>query len=427
MPTVNMNYSYSGGIRPTLPVEGYMQRHALENVEPNLGYMKDATMIEQPKNNGKYVQFFRYTELPAVEKPLYEGITPDGQQLTETAFSVMTKNYGGWMAYTDELDLWHIDIKTKAIAERLTRQARLSIDTAGRNAICAGLNVMYPGTITARSSIKDSDILTYAVIKKAVRNLKIKGAQPFADGYFHGKISHETYYDLTNDTHWDDANKYQNKTREEKYLLGEIYKVKFYEVDNAMVFKAQSYLDADHTISSLDGANLSPCYNATTRTLTVATATALTSDQARELTGKLVYVDYEKSTVHYVTPMCIEKVIPGTTTADVVFRWTPASSVTDEWTYAQGVSIIPYGGGSTADSSSGEVHATLIYGQDAFGMVKLGGKGKPNIKIIVKELGASGDADPLNQRGSIAWKVPFFAAAVIQDDFIVRIEHGVTQ
>jgi hypothetical protein len=59
-------------------------------------------------------------------------------------------------------------------------------------------------------------------------------------------------------------------------------------------------------------------------------------------------------------------------------------------------------------------------------MVKLGGKGKPNIQIIVKPLGASGDADPLNQRGSIAWKVPFFACAVLQDDFICRVEHGCT-
>jgi hypothetical protein len=59
-------------------------------------------------------------------------------------------------------------------------------------------------------------------------------------------------------------------------------------------------------------------------------------------------------------------------------------------------------------------------------MVKLGGKGKPNIQIIVKALGSSGSDDPLNQKGSIAWKVPFFACAVLQDDFIVRIEHGVS-
>ena len=125
----------------------------------NLGYLNDAQMIEQPKNNGKYVTFFRYTELPAVDKPLYEGVTPDGQNLEETAFSVITKNYGGWMGYTDEIDLWHVDSKTQAMSDRLNRQAQLTIDTVGRNAICAGLNVMYPSGVTARSAIDRKSVV----------------------------------------------------------------------------------------------------------------------------------------------------------------------------------------------------------------------------------------------------------------------------
>jgi N4-gp56 family major capsid protein len=84
--------------------------------------------------------------------------------------------------------------------------------------------------------------------------------------------------------------------------------------------------------------------------------------------------------------------------------------------------IVPGGGAANGD----EVHASIVYGQNAFGLVKLGGKGKPNIQIIVKPVGSSGDADPLNQRGSIAWKVKHFACAVLQDDFIVRVEHGVS-
>ena len=189
MANPNTNYSYSSGIAPTL-LESYLQRRALKNVEPNLGYMKDAQMIEQPKNNGKHVTFFRYTELPAVTKPLYEGVTPDGQNLEETAFSVMTKNYGGWMGYTDEIDLWHVDSKTQAMSDRLNRQAQLTLDTVCRDAITAGLNVMFPGAVTARASIASTDKITYAMIKKAVRNLKMKGAQPFEDGYFHAKIDH---------------------------------------------------------------------------------------------------------------------------------------------------------------------------------------------------------------------------------------------
>lgn len=410
----NTNYSYSSGIAPTL-LESYLQRRALKNVEPNLGYMKDAQMIEQPKNNGKHVTFFRYTELPAIDKPLFEGITPDGQSLSETAFSVMTKNYGGWMSYTDEIDLWHVDSKTQAMSDRLNRQAQLTLDTVCRDQITAGLNVMFPGAVTARASIAATDKISYAMIKKAVRNLKMKGAQPFEDGYFHAKVDHETYYDLTEDQNWKDANTYQDKSREEKYLLGEIYNVKFYAVDNGKVFKDESYLYG--TTASLPMANVA--YNRDTRTLTVTAA--LDSDTARWLTGKLVYVQVSTSK----TLMCIEKVTPGATTAEIKFRWQPAAAVTNTWVYnstdASNVHILPTGGGNSVD-----VHATLIYGKDAFGCVKLGGAGKPNIQMIVKPLGSEGSTDPLNQRGSIAWKVPFFCCAVLQDDFICRLEHAVS-
>jgi len=405
----NMNYSYDAGIRPTL-LESYLQRRALKNVEPNLGYLNDAQMIEQPKNNGKHVKFFRYTELPAITKPLYEGVTPEGQKLTETAFSVMTKPYGGYMSITDELDLFHVDSKTQAISDRLNRQAQLSIDTIGRDQIMAGLNVMYPGSVTNRAALTKANVLTYAVIKRVVRSLKKKGAQPFSDGYYHAKIDHDTYFDLTQDQHWIDVATYQNDTRVQKYELGTIYKVKFFEVDNGKIFTNESYLYGSK--ASLTAT----AFSAATRTMTVSDT--ISEDEARELTGKLVYVQYTKSTVDYVTPMCIERVYPET--KQIVFRWVPAT--TTDWTTTNALKIVPSGGASNGD----EVHASIIYGQDAFGLVKLGGKGKPNIQIIVKALGSSGSDDPLNQRGTIAWKVPHFACAVIQDDFIVRIEHGVS-
>ena len=404
----NMNYSYSAGISPTL--RDYMQRKALENVEPNLGYLSDAQMIEQPKNNGKHVNFFRYTELPAITKPLYEGVTPEGQQLTETSFSVMTKPYGSYMAITDELDLFHLDKKSKAITERLLRQARLSIDTVGRDQIMAGLNVMYPGSKTSRAALTKADVMNYAIIKRAVRSLKKKGAQPFADGYYHAKIDHDTYFDLTQDTHWIDVAKYQSDTRVQKYELGTIYKVKFFEVDNGKIFTNETYLYGSKT------ALTATAFDAATRTMTVSDT--ISEDEARELTGKMVYVQYTKSSTDYVTPMCIERVFPKD--KKVLFRWVPAT--TTDWTTTNALKIVPSGGASNGD----EVHASIIYGQDAYGMVKLGGKGKPNIQIIVKPVGSSGSDDPVNQRGTIAWKVQHFACAVLQDDFIIRVEHGVS-
>ena len=412
-----MNYSYSSGIAPTL-LESYLQRRALENVEPELGYLTDAQMIDQPLNSGsKHVKFFRYTELGAITTPLAEGVTPDPQNLTETAFSVMTKQYGGYMDYTDEIDLWHIDKKTQAMSDRLNRQAALSIDTVGRDAICAGMNVMFPGNVTARGSIASTDLITYTMVKKAVRNLKKKGAQPFADGFFHSKISHETYYDLSGDTHWINVAQYQNDTRVQKYELGTIYKVKFFEVDNAKVFDTETYLYG--TTEKLLMANVA--YDSTNRIMTIKET--MTEDVARQLTGKLVYVKVSTS----LTLMCIERIWPSgsANTTKIQFRWQPSSSVYNNWVYnatdASNTQIIPTGGGNSVP-----VHASIIYGQNAFGCVKLGGKGKPNIRIIVKPLGSAGTSDPLDQKGTIAWKVPFFACAVLQDDFIVRLEHAVS-
>ena len=404
----NLNFSYDAGVSPTL--QDYFQRRALENVQPNLGYAADAQMIEQPEHNGKHVHFHRFTELPAITKPLYEGVTPDGQKLQETEFSVMTKPYGGFIPFTDEFDLFHIDNMTKAMSDRLNNQARLSIDTIVRDEISAGLNVMYPGAVTSRAALTKANVINYAVIKRVVRKLKKAGAQPFSDGYYHAKIDHDTYFDLTQDQHWIDVATYQNDSRVQKYELGTIYKVKFFEVDNGKTFASETYLYGTKT------ALTATAFDATTRTMTVSDT--ISEDEARELTGKLVYVQYTKSSTNYVTPMCVEYV--DATAKTVKFRWVPAT--TTDWTTTNALKIVPSGGASNGD----EVHATLIYGQDAFGIVQLGGKGTPNIQTIVKAPGSSGSDDPLNQRGTVAWKVKHFCAAIIQDDFIVRVEHGVS-
>ena len=413
----NMMVSTDAGIRQTLP-EQYIQRKAMKNIQPNLGYLRDAELVDQPTNGGRHVRMWRYTALPAQTKPLYEGVTPAGQKITQTAFDVITKQYGDFVPFTDELDLFHITKKTDDIADLLIDQARLSIDTIGRDAICAGLNVMYPGAVTARASLTKANVINYALIKKAVRNLKKGGAQPFQDGFFHSKVSHDTYHDLSAVDGWFDIAKYQDKSMYEKGEVGRIYMVKFYEVDNAKIFKSESYLYGTKAYLTAY-AN----FDATNRIMTVTDT--MSEDEARELTGKMVYVQYTKSSTDYVTPMCIERIWPSATTnqTKILFRWVPGTTVTDEWTTAQTLKVVPSGGASNGD----EVHATIIYGTRAFGMVNLGKKAKtPPIQIIWNRPGSSGSDDPLAQRGTIAWKVKHFACEVLQDDFIVRIEHGVT-
>lgn len=410
----NINATYDAGVAPS--VIKFYERNFMRDVQPELVHNRDAQKRTLPLNNGKTVQFTRITELPVITTPLVEGVTPDGQKLTETAFTAMVKPYGGYVAVTDEFNWYLLGNKHKEASESLSRQASLSLDTISRDALNAGMNVQYAGSNVARATISASDKLTYADIKKAVRTLRRANARPFADGFFHGILHPDTYFDLTSDVMWVDVAKYQDKEKVEKYELGKVYKVRFFESTNAMVFKAQTYLFGT-TTEIAAGAN----YDSTNRIITPdATAKALmTPDVCRELTGKMVNVQYTKSATDYVTPECIESIDP--TTKAIKLRWNPASSVYAEWTAAQDLTIVPYGGGA----SGAPVYSTLVYAQNSYGSIELGGNGR-NVEIIVKPAGSSGSDDPLNQRGTIAWKVKGFCTVILQDDYIVRIEHGAT-
>lgn len=404
----NLNKSTSSGVAPSLV--DYYERKLLENAQPEMVHARDAQKRPLPENNGKHVNFRRMIPFEAVTTPLSEGVTPAGQTIRQTAFTAMVKPYGAHVEITDELDLYHLDNLHRETSNLLNDQAALSLDTICRDAMCAGMNVQYAGSATSRGALAATDKLTAADIKKAVRTLKRNNCKPFPDGFYHAIIHPDAVFDLTaNSTEWIDVAKYQDKSKIERYELGCLYKVKFFESTNAKVFKAAAYLygtKSSLTVTSIDTA---------ARTITVSDA--ISEDEARALTGKMVDVEYTKSTAKTVTNMCVERV--DAANKKITFRWFPGSAVTDEWTSANSAKIVPTGGGA----SGVNVYGTLIYGQDAYGDVELGGSGK-NVRVIINPPGSSGAADPLAQRGSIAWKVQGFCCVILQDSFIVRLEHS---
>lgn len=403
----NLNKTYSPGVAPS--VVEYYERSLLENMKPEMVHNRDAQKRTLPEHNGKTVKFRRFTPFAAITEPLAEGVTPAGQTLTETAFTAMVKPYGGHVELTDEINFYLLDNMHQETAKLLADQAALSLDTISRNALNAGMNVQYANSKTSRGALASTDKLTFAEIKTAVRNLKRKNVKPFADGFYHAIVHPDVVHDLTADTMWVDVAKYQDKVKTERYELGTIYKVKFFESTNAMVFKAQTYIYG--TKASLTAT----AFDAATKCMTVSDS--ISEDDARAMTGLLVNVQITKSSAVSVTPMCIERV--DATNKKVYFRWVPAS--TTDWTTTNALKIVPYGGGA----SGADVYSTLIYGENAFGTIELGGTGR-NVQIIINAPGSSGALDPLAQRGTIAWKVKGFCTVILQDDFIVRLESGAT-
>lgn len=69
-----------------------------------------------------------------------------------------------------------------------------------------------------------------------------------------------------------------------------------------------------------------------------------------------------------------------------------------------------------------DVYATIILGAEAYGITRISGE---SLRNIVKPLGSAGTADPLEQRGTTGWKATF-VAKILNDDFMVRLEHAVS-
>ena len=77
---------------------------------------------------------------------------------------------------------------------------------------------------------------------------------------------------------------------------------------------------------------------------------------------------------------------------------------------------------SSAGAGSIDVYATLVVAQNAYAMTRISGE---TLRNIVKPLGSAGTADPLDQRSTSGWKLSY-VAKVLNDNFLLRIEHAVS-
>ena len=65
------------------------------------------------------------------------------------------------------------------------------------------------------------------------------------------------------------------------------------------------------------------------------------------------------------------------------------------------------------------VYATLVLGENAFGVTSINNGG---IETITKQLGSGGSSDPLNQRATVGWKMNK-AVKILEQSRMVMIEH----
>lgn len=73
---------------------------------------------------------------------------------------------------------------------------------------------------------------------------------------------------------------------------------------------------------------------------------------------------------------------------------------------------------AAAGADGRDVYATLILGDNAYGVTEIEGGG---LQTIIKPLGSAGTADPLNQRATSGWKAMKTAERLVEE-YMVRVE-----
>lgn len=383
----------------------FYDKKLLETARTRLVFAKFGQKRSIPRNSGKRVEFRRYDlfspELAAA--PLMEGVTPEGQSLSQSRVEAEVAQYGAYVEISDVLEATAYDEVVSDSAELLGEQLGTVVEWITRDAMCAGTNVQYAGGRTSRLALTANDKLTVSEVRKAVRTLKKAKARYFTTNdegetrkpHFICICSPEATYDLQNDPLWQDVSKYSNAEQIYSGEIGRLFGVVFVESTEARVFRQSVYTTVASHAAGSEKVTLSGTSSAAERYLTAGAKVKLG-------TTEHTVASFDAATKELTLSAAVGTAIPAGTKV-----YSEDAGAIDETTKA-GL----------------DVHATLVFGADAYGVVDIMGSGA--LTTIIKRPGSAGAADPLDQRGTVGAKVAAYTATILNPLWLVRIEHTVS-
>ena len=379
----------------------FYDRQLLESARTRFVHAKFGQMRPIPRNSGKRVEFRRWNlfDANAAMKALEEGVTPSGQSLSQSNVEALVSQYGAYVEVSDLLDMTGYDQVITESAELLGEQLGTVVEWVTRDAMNAGNNVQWAGGKTSRAALTASDKLTVDEIRKAVRTLKRAKARPFCEDerkpHFICICSPDATYDLQNDALWQDVSKYSNAEAIYSGEIGRLFGVVFVESTEAKVFRQSVWNKVSEATSSSTSFVLK---NAPTE----AEAAYLSREDNPIRIGDASYT--------------IAGFDPATNT--VTLKET-ASLAADAIVYSEDAGAL-----DSQTKTAMDVHSTLIFGKDAYGVVDVAGSGA--LQIIIKPHGSAGTQDPLDQRATVGAKVAAYTAVILNELWLLRIEHAVS-
>ncbi len=382
----------------------YYDRQLLESAKTKLVHQEFGQKRSIPRNNGNKVNFRRWNLFDPNEalSGLTEGVTPAGQMLSQTDVEATVKQYGAYVEVTDLLDLTAYDNVISDSAELLGEEIGTVVEWVTRDTMCATTNVQYAGGAVNRSALDSTKKLTVDEVRKAVRTLKKNKARPFADDgrtpHFVCICSPDATYDLQSDANWKNVSTYSNSEAIYSGEIGRLYGVVFVESTEAKVY--------EQSVHNAVNANTSSSATFVLKNEPTEKEAAYLSKGGNKI--KIGSTEYTLAATGSYTP--------STRTV----KLTSAASLTaDAIVYSEDAGAV-----DASTKRALPVHASLVFGRDAYGVIDVDGKGA--VQLIVKPHGSGGTADPLDQRATVGAKVTAYASVILNDLWLVKIEHTVS-
>ena len=200
--------------------------------------------LTMPKHSGDVVNIRGLTPYPTATTPLTEGVTPQGNLMNFYYVEIAVNQYGKYTPITDFASFACRDDVLIHDAEELSSQSGRTIEEIDREALNAGLSVIYApavvnGTvneINARAALGANSKFTVDCVFRGANYLEVQNAEPIGDSYV-AIIHPNCKYDVINDPKFISIVQYSAATRIFKGEIGMIGNVRFVVSTFAKVWK----------------------------------------------------------------------------------------------------------------------------------------------------------------------------------------------
>ena len=209
----------------TQEVKTYYEKVFLDRAEYELILKEGAQQRTHPVNEGRTVNFTRYTPLGIVTDPLGELSNPVTCSITACTVAMTLSEYGMTTIHSKLLTLISIDSGMKEKVELVGQNMGETLNRLVRAELQSG-TAYYPNG-HAIDSIASGDVLDACNIRQMVRTLELNKAMPYKDGLFIGKTEPYSKYKLLGDTTWVNGKTYSDVKDLYKGEMGELYQIRW--------------------------------------------------------------------------------------------------------------------------------------------------------------------------------------------------------